>query len=92
MKKALLPLVLALGFATSGCLGPDNLYHSLKNWNANLSEKDWVNEVVYIPMHIFVLPLALIGDIVLFNTVNYWSGSNWIKDPGPFPGFTKEKK
>ena len=41
MKKALLSLVIVLGFTCSGCLGPDNLYRSIRNWNAELSEKDW---------------------------------------------------
>lgn len=69
MKKALLSLVLALGLASSSCLGPDHLYHSLKNWNANLSDSDWVNELVFIPMHLIVLPIALVGDTLIFNTV-----------------------
>ena len=30
------------------CLGPDHLYGGLKNWNAELSEEDWVNEVLFL--------------------------------------------
>lgn len=92
MKKALLSFVLALGFASSGCLGPDHLYHSLKNWNADLSDQDWVNEVVFLPMHVFVYPIAIVGDVLIFNTIGYWSGNYLIKDPGAFPGFQREAK
>jgi hypothetical protein len=29
--------------------------------------------------------IAALGDVVIFNTVDYWSGSNPIPDPEPFP-------
>jgi hypothetical protein len=90
MKKALVSLLLVLGFSSSGCLGPDNLYGSIKNWNAELSEKDWVNELVYVGLLIIpVYPLALAGDILIFNTITYWSGEDTINDPGPFPDFKR---
>jgi hypothetical protein len=37
-----------------------------------------------------VYGIALLGDYVIFNTMDYWSGDNMINDPGPFPeGFGK---
>jgi hypothetical protein len=91
MKKLLLPLVLCIGLASSSCLGPDHLYNSIKNWNAGLSDKDWVNEIVFLGLTIIpVYPIALLGDVVIFNTVGYWSGDGLVKDPGPFPGFTRK--
>ena len=89
MKKALVSLALVLGLACPSCLGPDHLYNSIKNWNAELSEQDWVNELVFLGLMIIpVYPIAGALDILLFNTINYWSGENTISDPGPFPGFT----
>ena len=91
MNKRMLALILALSLATPGCLGPDHLYGGLRNWNAELSEQDWVNEVVFLGLCIIpVYPIAMLGDVVIFNTVNYWSGNNPISDPGEFPGFTKD--
>jgi hypothetical protein len=91
MKKALAALVLALGLTGSGCLGPDHLYNSVKNWNAGLSEQDWINEAVFLGLTIFpVYGFALLGDIVIFNTIDYWTGKDTIKDPGEFPGFTSK--
>jgi hypothetical protein len=90
MKKTLSALVLSVGLLSSSCLGPDHLYNSVKNWNAGLSEQDWVNELVYIGLHIIpVYGVCLVGDILVCNTVGYWSGNNLVKDPGPFPGFQK---
>jgi hypothetical protein len=90
MKKALLSSALALGLC-SGCLGPDNLYNSIKNWNADLSDQDWVNEAVWLGLNIVpVYPISLIGDHLIFNTITYWTGNDTIKDPGEFPGFTSK--
>ena len=91
MKKKLAAAVLAIGLASSSCLGADHLYSSIKNWNAGLSDKDWLNEVVFVGLYILpVYPIALLGDVVIFNTIDYWTGSATIKDPGPFPGFTSK--
>lgn len=90
MKKELLAGLLALGL-TSSCLGPDNLYHSVKNWNADLSGDDWVNELVFLGFIVVpVYPIALIGDVLVFNTIGYWSGDETINSPGEFPGFSRE--
>lgn len=93
MKKVLLASTLAIGLSATSCLGPDNAYNSLKNWNAQMSEQDWLNEVVFIGMVIIpVYPIALLGDIVIFNTIDYWSGGSTIANPGPFPGFGSQGK
>ena len=91
MKKTLLAAALALGLSTSSCLGPDHLYDGIKNWNATVTEKDWVNELIFVGMQIIpVYSFALLGDVLIFNTIHYWSGDNPIDAPGEFPGFTKK--
>ncbi len=91
IKKALIAVILAFGLGSSSCLGPDHAYGSIKQWNADLSDKDWVNELVFIGLQIIpVYPIALFGDIVIFNTIRYWSGDNPINDPGPFTGFSRD--
>ena len=91
MKKSLIAGALLLGLAGSSCLGPDNLYRSVKHWNAGLSDKDWINETVFIGMLIVpVYQIAMLGDLVIFNTVSYWSADSAIKDPGEFPPFHKK--
>ncbi len=91
-KKSLLAATLLLAcLGTASCLGPDHLYNSIKNWNAKLSEKDWVNEGLYLVMVIIpVYPIALFGDALVFNTIDYWSGTPTINDPGEFPPFTRK--
>jgi len=89
LKKALAVGILALGLGSSSCLGPDNAFKSIRNWNAGLSDQDWVNEVVFLGLTIIpVYGIALFGDVVIFNTIGYWTGDNPISDPGPFKGFS----
>jgi hypothetical protein len=90
MKKAFLAAALAVLSLTPGCLGPDHLYNSVKNWNADLSDQDWLNELVFIGLYIIpVYPIALLGDVVVFNTIDYWTAKDTIKDPGPMPEFKR---
>lgn len=90
MKKSLIAAALTLGLLSSSCLGPNNLYNGIRNWNAEVTEQDWLNEVIFIGFWIIpVYPIASFGDIVIFNTIGYW-GENPIKDPGEFPGFSRK--
>ena len=90
-KKSLLALALALGLTCSSCLGPDNLYNSVKNWNAGISKQDWVSELVFIGFYIIpVYPIALLGDVLIFNTIDYWTGKSTLNTPGAFPGFSSK--
>jgi len=87
MKKAFLAGALAAGMLCSGCLGSSNAYNSLNNWSARATSMQWLNEVIYLGMWVIpVFPLALTGDVLLFNTVEFWGGENWVSDPGPYPG------
>ena len=89
MKKTLCAAALTLGLTGSSCLGPNNAYNSILNWNAELSEVDALNEIVFIAMIIIpVYPIAQFVDIIVFNTIDYWAGGHVISDPGPFPGFS----
>jgi hypothetical protein len=91
MKKIFLAAVLASALTLPSCLGPDRLYNSVKNWNAELSPDDWVEEVVFLGFHIIpVYGIAWLVDVVAINTIGYWSGDYPVNDPGPFPGFQKK--
>lgn len=90
-RKLLGSLLLLIGLGTSGCLGPDNLYNSIKNWNADLSDQDWVTEVVFLGLYIVpVYQIAALADVLFFNTYAYWSGDPLVKDAGTFPGFRRD--
>ena len=92
MKQLILAGVCSLGLFTS-CLGPNNAHNSIRNWNVEISDQDWVNEVVFLGFTIIpVYGFAYLGDILIFNTMGYWA-ENPINDPGPYPeGFKNGSK
>ena len=79
-----LPAALALGtcfFATS-CIGPNNAFNSVATWNSKLADSKFVNELVFLGLNIVpVYPLCLFGDYLVFNSVEFWTGNNWISKP-----------
>lgn len=93
MRKLLAALALSAGLVTPACLGPNHAFEGIRNWNAELSEQDWINEVVFLGLTIVpVYSFAYLGDILLFNTIDYWSGGNPIGEPGTYPeGFGRDK-
>jgi len=38
-----------------------------------------------------VYPIAMFCDVLVFNTIEYWTGSA-LNTPEPFPGFKREKR
>lgn len=84
MKKMIAAAALTLG--ATGCLGPNHAYNGLTNWNAEVSDQDWVNELLYLGMTIIpIYAITLAADGLVINTIDYWSGENPMKAPGPFP-------
>jgi hypothetical protein len=85
IKKSLAAGALTLGLLAPSCLGPNNAVNSLSNWNAEVTDMDWLNEVIFLGMTIIpVYGLAWVGDVLIFNTMNYW-GENPIDAPAEFP-------
>ncbi len=75
MKKKFLALSIGVGLLTASCLGPNKLFNDLHDWNMEVSENDAVNELVFLGFTIFpVYSIAYFIDIVVLNTVDYWSG------------------
>ena len=86
MKLRLAAALLGLAALTPACLGPDNAYRGLQNWNANMSESDAAREAVFLGMTIIpVYGIALWVDVIVLNTIEYWSGNNPVEDPGAWP-------
>ena len=77
---------LALSTLAPSCLGPNNVFNSLNTWNANVSESDVAREALFLGMAILsVYAIGLMSDWVIFNTIDYWSGSNPISPAAAWP-------
>jgi hypothetical protein len=83
--KAGATLALAACLTTTSCIGPNNAFNSLSSWNSKLSDSKWVNELVFFGLNIIpVYGVFLVGDCVVFNSVEFWTGNNWIAKPEPY--------
>lgn len=80
MKKALFAAVLSVGLLSS-CLGPNKLFNKLHDWNLEATENRWANEGIFFVCNIVpVYALFYVADIVVLNSIEWWSGENPVGD------------
>lgn len=84
MKKRLLAPVLLAGLFATSCIGPMNAYKSVLHWNSQVSESKWLNELLFLPVYPIAMPIAALGDVLIFNSIEFWGGNNPISAPEPF--------
>lgn len=62
--------------AQQGCIGSFQLVTGLYEWNKGVGSK-WVQELVFLALNIIpVYGLAAAGDVIIFNLIEFWTGSN----------------
>jgi len=83
-KRASWVLGLLAGAALfTSCYGPMNASSRLATWNREI-ENRWVGEAVFLPLRIFyVYSVCFLGDILIFNTIEFWGGANPIDPVDP---------
>jgi hypothetical protein len=75
MKKFFITTMVA-GVLASGCTGSFKLTKSLHSWQTSFENK-WVDEVAFLGCVILpVYGFATLGDAIIFNSVEFWSGEN----------------
>ena len=73
--------LVALGMLVSGCYGPFNLTRRLHHWNGQVGDK-WENEFVFLILAwLPVYGLATLGDALVFNSMEFWTGKNPVEPP-----------
>ena len=71
---------------TTGCYGPFNLARSVYHWNSNVKgsgevNEKWMKEFVFFGMIIIpVYMFSALLDAFIFNSIQFWTGGNSIKD------------
>lgn len=79
MKKSKTALVCAMlsgSVLFSSCIGSFGLWNGLKDWNQRVSDK-FVNELIFLAFHIVpVYEIAYLADVLVLNSIEFWSGSN----------------
>lgn len=83
VRSTALVLSLAVGSVTAtGCIGKYALFNKVLDWNGTLGDK-WINSVVHFAFWLVpIYPLTVVGDFLIFNTIEFWTGSNPIAANG----------
>ena len=85
MKKSKITvacLALSGSLMLSSCIGSFGLWNNLKGWNQGIGNK-FVNEVVFLAFHIIpVYEVAYLADILVLNSIEFWSDSNPMAEVG----------
>jgi len=80
MKKFQLKAVALLvgsSFAFSSCLGSFTLFNSVSAWNQEVTGNKFINELIFIGLNIVpVYGIASLADVVIFNSIEFWTGEN----------------
>ncbi|MEA1786574.1 DUF3332 domain-containing protein [Arenibacter sp. GZD96] len=77
MRKLIFCTVLSLSVLCSSCLGSFNAVSGLKAWNDDVSDSKFVNNALFWGLNIIpVYGLFVLGDALIFNVIEFWSGAN----------------
>lgn len=77
MKKSLLCLAMAASILSTSCLGSYSAFNGLREWNSEVSDSKFVNNLLFWGLWIVpVYEIFIFGDTLIFNTIEFWSGSN----------------
>ncbi|MHC5211377.1 MAG: DUF3332 family protein [Planctomycetota bacterium] len=80
-KLSALVVVLCLGVLMSGCYGPFNLTKRVHAWNGDF-DGDWAQEGMFLVCSILpIYGFAMLGDALIFNSIEFWGGDNPIDPP-----------
>ena len=75
LKKLALAGALALG--CTGCLGTNQTFEGLRDWNTEVTDNEWANEGIFLGLNIIpVYPFAYLADVIVFNSIEFWTDEN----------------
>src|SRR5512138_595050 len=75
--RKLVAVLVVLCFAASGCIGSFGAFNKLLSWNKSVTPNKWGNELIFLALNIIpVYGLAMLGDMLIFNAIEFWGGDN----------------
>ena len=74
------------------CMGTNGLSGKVMSWNLEVTEHRWKREGVFLGLWItLVYPICGLLDILIFNSIEFWSGENPINGKSPLVDVPMEK-
>lgn len=82
MRRTLIALTLVSTLLLGSCVGSYRAFNGLSSWNTRATDSKWWNEVIHLGLWIIpVYEVVFLGDILIFNSIEFWSGSNALAEP-----------
>ncbi len=61
----------------SSCIGKFGLFNKLLSWNEKATNEKWINWLIFLGLNIIpVYEFSLFLDYILFNSIEFWTGSS----------------
>jgi len=80
IKAAALAGLLVFGSMTTSCYGPFQLTKNFHHWNGTVVSNEWGQEGLFLLFNIIpVYGICMLGDAIIFNSIQFWGGENPIK-------------
>jgi hypothetical protein len=80
MKRSMSMLAISLLLIASlgtGCIGNFGLAGEVRKFNLEVSKDRWGREIVFVCLYIIpVYPIAGALDMIIFNSIEFWTGKN----------------
>jgi hypothetical protein len=75
--KLLAALTMCLAIVSFGCIGQFGLSGKVRQFNLDVSQDRWGREIVFVLLHVIpVYGFAGFADMIIFNSIEFWSGKN----------------
>lgn len=82
-KMVAVSALLTLCIMGSSCIGSHALFNKLSAWNKGASDNKFINELICFAMWVIpVYQISLLGDVIVFNSIEFWTGSNPMANVG----------
>jgi hypothetical protein len=82
VKRAIAAVALCL--MSAGCMGTQGLGGQVKKFNLTVVENRWGREGVFLALNVlWVYRICTVLDLFIFNSIEFWSGSNPINGKKP---------
>jgi len=76
-RNFIIASLLSLTLLSSSCLGSFSAFNGLKDWNQDVTDSKFVNNLIFWGLNIIpVYGLFMFGDLIIFNVLEFWTGSN----------------
>ena len=79
MKKVTLKVATCLvagGLLLNSCIGSYSLFHKYAQWELRMTDNKYLNAIIGFVLDIVCVPVTLMVDSLVLNTIEFWSGEN----------------